>query len=377
VPPSRRGGGCRCGRSEQALADTVFGPAGPLWSQWPRWSATFVLVVVAGYVFVALAWIVGAPYAFAPPANPDSTFDQHWLADLPATVVQTATIVGGATLAVAVILMRMRLDGALRPVLLILGWASALFLSLVLPGPQSLDAIPVLNLLNLKRLSWVTVHLVLLAYTGLALAAATTAYARATRGACVSCGRSDRPGWNRDRWAKLGRIIALAASVVPLGYAVVRICWAFGVPVGTTEAFLDRLDAANPGNTTAYMELGLAAMAIGGGLLCFGLTRPWSQFWPRWVLGLAGRPVPHWFPIVMATLCGIGLSGYGTLLIPGLIRFATGQIVYYDRTDVPMIWVSQLPAVSLLLWGPLVLLSAAAFHFRTRRPCRRCGRGTA
>ena len=128
-----------------------------------------------------------------PPANPESTFDQHWLADLPADVVQTATIVGGAILAVAVVLMHMRLGGALRPVLLTLGWASALFLSLVLPGPQSLDAVPLLNLLNLKRLSWVTVHLVLLAYTGLALAAATTAYARATRGACVNCGRSHRP----------------------------------------------------------------------------------------------------------------------------------------------------------------------------------------
>jgi hypothetical protein len=212
--------------------------------QWPRWCAIFVLVVVTGYVLAAVAWTVGAPYAFALPANPDSTFDQHWLADLPTDVVQTATIGGGCILAVAVVLMRMRLGGALRPVLLTLGWVSALFLSLVLPGPQSLDAIPALNLLNLKRLSWVTVHLVLLAYTGLALAAATSVYARATRGACVSCGRSHRPGWNRDRWAMLGRITALAAFVVPSGYAIVRICWAFGIPVGTTDAFLDRLDAA-------------------------------------------------------------------------------------------------------------------------------------
>ncbi|MBB5787227.1 hypothetical protein [Jiangella mangrovi] len=345
-------------------------------SQWPRWSATFVLVVVAGYVLAALAWTVGAPYAFARPSNPESTFDQHWLADLPPDVVQTATIVGGSILALAVTLMRMRLGGALRPVLLTLGWVSALFLSLVLPGPQSLDAIPVLNLLNVKRLSWVTVHLVLLAYAGMALAAATTAYARATRGACVSCGRSDRPGWNRDRWAKLGLITALAAFVAPLGYAVVRILWAFGIPVGTTEAFLDRLAAANPGHATTYMELALAAMAMGGGLLCFGLTRPWSQVWPRSVLGLAGRPVPHWFPIAMATVCGVGLSGIGTLLIPGLIRFAAGEPGYYAGTDVPMTWVSHIPAMSLVLWGPLVLLSAVAFHFRTRRPCRRCGRGT-
>lgn len=363
-------------RSEQTLVDTVFGPVRPLWSQWPRWSATFVLVVVVGYVFAALAWTVGAPYAFAMPANQESTFDQHWLADLPADVVQIATIVGGGILAVAVVLMRMTLGGALRPVLLTLGWASALFLSLVLPGPQSLDAIPVLNLLNLKRLSWVTVHLVLLAYTGLALAAATTAYARATRGACVTCGRNRRPDWNRDRWAKLGRIAALAAFVVPLGYAVVRICWAFGIPVGTTDAFLDRLNAANPGNATTYMELGLASMAMGGGLLCLGLTRPWSQIWPRWVLGLAGKPVPHWFPIATATVCGVGLSGIGTLLIPDLVRFAAGETLYYAGTDVPMTWVSHIPAVSLLLWGPLVLLSAVAFHFRTRGPCRRCGRGT-
>ena len=144
------------------------------WSQWPRWSANFVLAVTAGYVLAAVAWTAGAPYAFARPANPESTFDQHWLADLPADVVQTATILGGATLAAAVTLMRMRLGGAWRPVLLTLGSASALLLSLVLPGPQPLDAVPVLNLLNLERLSWATVHLVLLAYTGLALAAATT-----------------------------------------------------------------------------------------------------------------------------------------------------------------------------------------------------------
>ncbi|MFG3642532.1 hypothetical protein ACGF3C_19950 [Micromonospora sp. NPDC047762] len=343
------------------------------WAGWPRWSGTFAAVVLTAYGLASVGWFAGGPYVFARPANPDNTFPDHWLADLPPALVEGVTLGFCVMLVAALLLMRRRVAGRVRPVLLGVGWLAAAFLVLVLPGTQALDAIPGLNLLNLKRLDWPTVHLVLLAYTGYALAAATLAYGRATRGGCENCGRDGGAEWSRQRWAVVGQVASIAALLAPLGYAIVRLCWAAGIPVGTTEEFLDTINEANPGNGTMLLELTLAGMALGGGVLCFGLTRPWSQVWPGWVVGLAGRPVPHWFPVAMATVCGAALFGFCTLLVPDLVRFAAGEPVYYTGTTVRTNWLSHLPAVSLLLWGALVLVSAAAYHYGTRERCAHCG----
>ncbi|MFB9239132.1 hypothetical protein ACFFWC_26985 [Plantactinospora siamensis] len=368
------------------------------WSGWPRWSGAVVVAVLSGYGVAAAVWFLGGPYAFARPDNPESTFPEHWLASLRPAAVEAATLALAGLAVAAVLLMRRRIGGPLRPALLVVGFGVAVLLALVLPGPQALDGIPVLNLANLKRLAWPTVHLVLLEYTGLALGAATLAYARATRGACEHCGRGragtssggraaagsggraaswprGRAGtWSRARWARIGTVSAVAAFLAPFGYAVVRLCWAAGIPVGTTKDFLRQINAANPGHGTLLLELILSGLAIGGGLLCLGLTRPWSETWPRWVPGLAGRPVPHWLPVGLATVCGIGLFGFATTLVPDLLRFAAGRRVYYPGTAVRTTWLSHLPAISLLLWGALVLVSAAAFHYRTRPHCVHCGR---
>lgn len=332
------------------------------------------MVVMAGYGVLGVVGLSGGPYVFAPPTNPDNTFDAHWLARLPARDVELATV-AIAGIAMVVLWLQVRRVRLGRPILIATGAVLAAFAALILPGPLSLDSIPVLNLLNLKRLDWPTVHLVLLAYTGVAMAASTLAYARATRDACVHCGRRQgHASWPRRRWARIGLVASIAAFVAPFGYATSRLLWAAGIPVGTTAEFLARINAANPGRGTLLLELTLAAMAMGGGLLCFGLTRRWSEVWPRWVPGFAGRPVPHWFPVGMATVCGVGLAGYGAMLVPGLVRFATGAVVYFPGTTIETVWVSQIPALSLALWSPLILVSAVAFHYRTRGRCTVCHR---
>lgn len=339
---------------------------------WPHWVPVAVAVVLAGYAVAGVVGLLGGPYVFAPAANPDNLFHDHWLSGLAPPVVLRFMLVLALVGFVAVLLQRRDVRW-LRSALIVVSGMVAAFTSLVLPGPLALDAIPVLNLLNLKRLDWPTVHLVLLTYTGLALAASTLAYARRTRGACVHCGR--RPGFDgrsRRQWARVGLAASVAAFVTPLGYAVVRVCWAAGIPVGTTQEFLAQINSANPGHVTVILELTMAGMATGGGLLCLGLTRPWSEVWPRWVPSAAGRPVPHWLPIVLGTICGVGLTGNATMLLPGLVRAASGTAMYYPDTAVPMAWVSHLPAVSLLLWGPLVLFSVLAFHYRTRGRCQVC-----
>jgi hypothetical protein len=172
-------------------------------------------------------------------------------------------------------------------------------------------------------------------------------------------------------------ILSSAALVAPCGYAITRLSWAAGVPIGTSRAFLDQINAANPGDGTALLEITMATMAVSGGILCFGLTRKWSQIWPRWFPNIGGRAVPHALPVTLGLICGVGLASWGLTLLPGLLNFisaeVSGRIVYFTGTDVPTNWISHLPALCLMIWGPLVIAATLAFHFRTAGPCRRCG----
>ena len=343
--------------------------------RWPRWTARWAVAVLSAYGGLAVWWLAGGPYPWAVPGNPDSSFRDHWLSDVPPAVAEGVTLAVAATALPALWAMGRPVAGRWRGAVRTVGLVVSTFLVLGLPGNLSLFLVPGFNLLPVKRVAWPEVNVVVLASAGFALGLATVAYARATSGRCVQCGRGDRPGWPRQRWRRLGRTAAYVAGVAPLGYAGVRLLWAAGVPVGATEEFLADLRAANEGNGTVLMELALAAMATGGGVLCFGLTRPWSETWPRWVLGLAGHPVPRWFPTGLATLCGAGLFGFASLLVPDLLRFLRGETVYYPGTDVRTTWVSHVPEVALIVWSVAVLVAAAAFHYRTRPTCRVCGRG--
>jgi hypothetical protein len=359
------------GRS--ALTDDE--PPGYGWvRRWPIWSGWVTQLVLGVYAVALAAEILGGPAIFAPSSNPDNTFDTHWLTTLPADRIAPSGLVLACIGLIVLEAQRRRVRTA-RGVLAAVALGLAGYLSLVLPGSSSLDVVPGLNLLNLRRFGWPTAHLTLLCYAGLALAASTAAYLRATRDACLYCGR--RPerdiarGLARQR---LGIAVTVLAAIAPCGYAVSRLLWAAGIPVGTTEAFLERINAANPADVTVTLEIIMATMALSGGFLTVGLLRPWSRIWPRWIPWLAGHPVPHAFPVAAGTIFGVGLTGLGTMVWPGLLRFASGETVYFDGTTVPMTWISQIPALSLGIWGPLVLLATAAFHQRTRARCRRCGR---
>lgn len=113
-------------------------------------------------------------------------------------------------------------------------------------------------------------------------------------------------------------------------------------------------------------------MALGGALLCWGLTRPWSRVWPRWIPFLRGRTIPRWFPVSMGIICGAGLFGYASMLIPGVHDFLSGERTTFAGTDVPMTSLSYLPAVSLIVWAPSVVLASVLFGYATRGDCVRC-----
>ena len=347
----------------------------PLLARWPSWTTTAAQAVMAGYAVALSLDLAGGPTVLGPSTNPDNLFRQHWLADR----APDAVAWGGLALAgvgLLVLQAQRRRARRARTAVTVVGYALAGFLALALPGNLSLDTVPGLNLLNLKRFAWPTFHLTVLCYTGLAVAASTLAHARATAGACPHCGRRSGPaGDTHPRWRRAGVAVTVVAALAPCGYASSRLLWAAGIPVGTTEEFLERINANNPGNGTVVLELTMATMALAGALLTLGLLRPWGRVWPRWVPGRGGRAVPHALPVTAGTLAGVGLTGLGMFLWPMLLRFAGGETVYFPETTIATTWLSHVPGLSLAMWGPLVLVATAAFHHRTRGACGRCGRG--
>jgi len=178
------------------------------------------------------------------------------------------------------------------------------------------------------------------------------------------------------RTAPAGRLdrhrlaVTWTAVAAPWGYALTRVLWALDVPVGVPQAFLDHLNAANPGSRTRILELVLAGFAAGGALLTAGLTRPWSEVFPRWVPGLAGRPVPRALPVGFAGLVAFELTAFGVSLLPGAVAFYAGDRVVAGYR---MGLLYPLPSFAILVWGIALGLAAVAFARRRRPPCRACG----
>ncbi|MFI9556860.1 hypothetical protein [Nonomuraea endophytica] len=157
----------------------------------------------------------------------------------------------------------------------------------------------------------------------LSLVGAALVVGRRARGACGRCGYEHADGGpvplrfpeattapKGVRWA----VYAGAASFLP--YAGAKV--AFGL-----EYRRDYIEHGGFMAVLAHFGVDLTAvLALLGIFLLVAMTRPWSQVWPRWVPGLAGRRVPRWLPLVPAwlgaTLGPYGLFGVGYLLVFGL-----------------------------------------------------------
>lgn len=87
-----------------------------------------------------------------------------------------------------------------------------------------------------------------------------------------------------------------------------------------------------------------------------GLIRPWDERFPRWMVGLAGRPVPVRMAVLPALFVAVLMLAGSRLLVLQVLADSPGI------PNHPLVW---LPIVLWPLWS--VALSAAAMHYRFRR----------
>jgi hypothetical protein len=200
--------------------------------------------------------------------------------------------------------------------------------------------------------------------TGALLARATLRAWSRDRGACVACGRGDRtPAWltpaGAARW---GRWAAWTAAAIPAAYAVVRLAWAAGIPLGIPAGFLREMQDTG----LVWAGAGLGAFALAGSVLTLGLMQRWGEVFPRWMPGLAGRRVPIRLATVPATLVAVLVmsASVGFLTSDGFLTMVTGGVSL--ATAPVLVW----PVWSVALGG-----AALAYHLRRRGACADCGRG--
>jgi len=199
---------------------------------------------------------------------------------------------------------------------------------------------------------------------GLLLARAALRWQFRTAGACEGCGRGDRDrGWTAPRAAaRWGRWATYVAAAVPLFYAVIRLAWAVGIPLGVSSSFL--AEARDTG--LVWAAAGLGGFALAGSILTLGLVQRWGEVFPRWMIGLAGKRVPIRLATVPATLVAIFVMSASVGFATDLDRL-TG--LAGDGS------LATLPIATWPLWSLALGAATLAYHLRRRPVCPACGRG--
>jgi hypothetical protein len=167
---------------------------------------------------------------------------------------------------------------------------------------------------------------------------------------------AETPGADRaTAWVVRHRVaITVVAACGPLPYALVRLTWLTPWPLLGHEG----IDLP-----TRIWGLALSGGAWLGVVLTLGLVRPWGEVFPRWVPGLAGRPVPVAAAAVPGSLVATAVTFAAVpmlLVLPddGLVPTLVSAVVF-------PCW----------LWGPALALAVWGYvGHRTYREGRTAGR---
>lgn len=145
------------------------------------------------------------------------------------------------------------------------------------------------------------------------------------------------------------RVVTVVAALGPVPYALARATWLtpwpqFGGPV----------EAMTPEIRLWGLLLGGAAAL--GGVLTLGLIRPWGEVFPRWMPGLAGRPVPVRAAAIPG---GVVAAVLTTSAVPMVVAMLTSGLGPLDKA-------LSMAVFPFGIWGPALALAVwgyAAAHF--------------
>jgi hypothetical protein len=154
-----------------------------------------------------------------------------------------------------------------------------------------------------------------------------------------------------ERAVRWGRVASWAAFASALPYGLMRMTWLTpwayaGGPIGEDFPLETRIWG---------LLLGFAA--LGGGVLCLGLTQPWGERWPFWMLPLKGRPVPPMVAIVPGAI----MAALFTFMAVPMVALG----IRHDALE--LVW-----AFPFYVWGPA--LGAATLAYAIRRGVVRTAR---
>ncbi|MEU5941901.1 hypothetical protein ABZ807_22560 [Micromonospora sp. NPDC047548] len=326
---------------------------------------------LAGWGVLALvATLTGAGYPFG--ANDPHSGGADLLRLVPVAV--GAPLLAGLLLvgAVTALALSAPVRGPFRALLLGYGWALTFVLAVVVPDARVLVVLGYAPMLVLgapfgwppvdyaEIFTWPLFARCAALVGGMLLAGALLAGQRRATGACLACGRDGHArGWTTPgSAARWGRWATWVAAAIPLTYAVTRMAWAAGIPLGISREFLDEMQETG----LVWAGAGLAAFATVGAVLTVGLVRPWGERFPRWLVGLAGRRVPIALAVVPAGLVALSVTAASLGLL------STPQFWEHGLS------LTTAPMLLWPLWGVALGAAALAYHLRRRGACRRCGR---
>jgi hypothetical protein len=250
---------------------------------------------------------------------------------------------------VAVVLLGVVPD---RQVLVLAGYAPMLILALPFGGlPADYSAM----------FTWPLLNKGLAIAGGLLVACTVLTWQSRTAERCLSGAGADATWTSPAAAARWGRWAAYTAAVIPVLYAGTRFAWLLGIPLGVSRDFLRELHSG----PAIWAGAGLAAFAVVGAILTLGLMQRWGEWFPWWMVGLAGRRVPIMLAVVPASLVAVAVAA------GSLSNFATPQFLCsvgeLDARVAPMLLWPLWP-----LWAVALAVATLAYYLRRRGACGRC-----